>query len=451
MCFNPRLSAAVVLLAACGTESTFMVTVEESASCDGMLQAIEGSLDAPFDVDGDGAFDESNPDCVATWSAENLDCDDSDPEVHPGAEEVPYDGVDNDCDELTPDDDLDGDGFGYEEDCLDDDPDVHPDAEELCNGVDDDCDGMLDEVAELWFEDGDGDGFGDPEEGIPACEQPEGTVADDTDCDDEDATVHPDASEVCNGVDDNCDGSIPGDETTDSDGDGTVDCEDEIDGYALEFDGGDQIAIPGTENEHLTSGFTVELWLCTTTIVTDLEPILVSKHEAGSYNGWFVSLDWGSWSTRHTAVFYLQGTRIAGGPSLNDGMWHHAAATYDGAGGMNLYVDGSWVAGASQSYSSTNAQRISMGSVDGWTCPACLEGTLDEVSVWSTARGSSEIVEDMAAQLAGDEEDLWAWWPFSEGTGQTFADWSGNGRDGVLGATDGEEDSDPSWVEDGPF
>ncbi|MEZ4318615.1 MAG: MopE-related protein [Myxococcota bacterium] len=79
------------------------------------------------DLDGDGflAADE---------------CDDLDALVRPDAEEVPYDGVDNDCDPLTLDDDLDEDGFGRAEDCADGNPDIRPDAEEIFyDGIDNDC------------------------------------------------------------------------------------------------------------------------------------------------------------------------------------------------------------------------------------------------------------------------------------------------------------------------
>ncbi|MCB9763006.1 MAG: hypothetical protein H6739_24615 [Alphaproteobacteria bacterium] len=71
------------------------------------------------------------------------DCDDTDPYVNAGAAEVPYDGADNDCDESTPDDDLDADGYPHVEDCDDEDPAVNPDADDVPdNGVDEDCDGL---------------------------------------------------------------------------------------------------------------------------------------------------------------------------------------------------------------------------------------------------------------------------------------------------------------------
>jgi hypothetical protein len=123
--------------------------------------------------------------------------------------------------------DLDGDGFGdrlaplgavcaLEEgmsdsplDCDDTDDKVFPEARERCNGADDDCDGERDEghERELWYQDRDGDGFGAIFEAVLACDDPgEGWSPNRRDCDDEDPAIHPDATEVCGGGDEDCDG-----------------------------------------------------------------------------------------------------------------------------------------------------------------------------------------------------------------------------------------------------
>ncbi|MBN2800346.1 MAG: hypothetical protein JXX28_14495 [Deltaproteobacteria bacterium] len=177
------------------------------------------------DVDGDG-----HPACE--------ECDDTDAAVNPGASEVPYDGVDNDCEPLTPDDDLDGDGADHDVDCDDSDIFVGPDAPEIpYDGVDNDCDpATLDD-------DLDGDGF-------PRA----------TDCVDDDPAVNPGASEVPHdGIDNDCVGG----DSKDADGDGYDashaggdDCDDTdaaIHPNAAEvpYDGVDNDCLPSTLDDDL--------------------------------------------------------------------------------------------------------------------------------------------------------------------------------------------------------
>ena len=120
------------------------------------------------DGDGDGYGDpettqaaESQPEGYVT---DNTDCDDTDDSINPGAQEIPDDGIDNNCKGL---------------------------------------------YAKTYYEDGDGDGYGDPETTQAAESQPEGYVIDNTDCDDTDETINPAAPEICDdGIDNDCDGLI---------------------------------------------------------------------------------------------------------------------------------------------------------------------------------------------------------------------------------------------------
>ncbi len=172
------------------------------------------------------------------YSERQGDCDDADPLRSPGIEEL-CDGVDNDCDGVTDEAealdartwylDLDGDGFGAAEqracarpwrgveeggDCDDTDPLVSPAGQELCDGLDQDCDGQVDEDAadaSSWYADEDGDGAGDAASSQRSCEQPEGFVADDQDCDDGEPLVAPGRVEVCgDGLDNDCSGLSAG-------------------------------------------------------------------------------------------------------------------------------------------------------------------------------------------------------------------------------------------------
>ena len=108
-------------------------------------------------------------------------------------------------DASTPDED--GDGYPSSEDCDDRNPDISPGAEERCDNIDNDCDGDIDEgLAETWYPDADGDGFGSDAESTEACVRPEGHVPNADDCNDDSAVTFPGADEYCDGIDNDCDG-----------------------------------------------------------------------------------------------------------------------------------------------------------------------------------------------------------------------------------------------------
>ena len=232
--------------------------------CDGVDNNCDGNIDEGFDADGD-TFTTCGT-LTTDGSTVPIDCDDN-PLVcgascYPGnADPDVCDTFDQDCDGLFDEDiniawyqDVDGDGFGDPSveqiacdspegfvsdntDC-DDNPlvcgascypgNLDPD---ICDGRNQDCDEFTDEDPEInWYQDSDGDGFGDPAVEQNACEQPLGFVADNTDCDDNPANcgVHcfpgNTSPDICDTFNQDCDTFIDEDPDTiwyqDSDGDG---------------------------------------------------------------------------------------------------------------------------------------------------------------------------------------------------------------------------------------
>jgi hypothetical protein len=206
------------------------------------------------DSDGDGYVDAACCNTDATGASLcGDDCNDMRGVSHPGNTEA-CDGFDNDCDTAidegvgrTFSPDADGDGFGssvlpsvsgctppvgYVENALDcDDANAFAHdatAAEVCDAHDNDCDGTVDEDTSpiLWYRDLDGDLFGDASDttAVLSCAPVADRVPNGTDCDDTTTARSPAATELCNGVDDNCDGmddtSLMATFYRDADGDG---------------------------------------------------------------------------------------------------------------------------------------------------------------------------------------------------------------------------------------
>ena len=138
------------------------------------------------------------------------------------------DGVGDVCD-----DDDDNDGVLDANDCGPRNRFIYPGAPEDCtNGLDDDCDGQIDEGARDWYRDADGDGFGDPGNVASDCTAPAGYVGNADDCDDTRANVYPGANGPCDdGLDNDCDGAVDNEHPVwgrDADADGFTDPNDQI-------------------------------------------------------------------------------------------------------------------------------------------------------------------------------------------------------------------------------
>ena len=217
--------------------------------CDDKVDADDPSLtDGQLyyeDNDGDGYG--SNSDIMACIQPPNTslnsdDCKDTDPAIHPAADEI-CDNQDNNCNGLNDANDpflidgqiyfkdIDGDGYGStisviacspppnsslnDDDCKDNDPEIHPGADEICDNVDNNCNALYDSDdplildAQLFYLDADNDDFGSSTDSLLTCSPPSGYVLNKLDCDDGNTNANPGAEEIPgNGIDEDCDGLL---------------------------------------------------------------------------------------------------------------------------------------------------------------------------------------------------------------------------------------------------
>jgi hypothetical protein len=231
--------------------------------CDGVDNNCNGQIDEGVtktfyqDADGDGYGSATSTiqacSKPAGYTDKVGDCNDNDSLTNPGAHDICGENnlvIDKDCNSSNNNNlncalvcgDYDGDNYvvnknaygAYENlvcalkkegDCNNNNPLVHTGATEVCDGVDNNCDGQVDEgVIKTFYQDKDNDGYGNPAVSIQACSKPAGYVEQGGDCNDNNPNVHPNATEVCDGVDNNCDGQVDEDITKtfykDKDGDG---------------------------------------------------------------------------------------------------------------------------------------------------------------------------------------------------------------------------------------
>ncbi|HEX6587450.1 MAG TPA: LamG-like jellyroll fold domain-containing protein [Longimicrobiales bacterium] len=217
--------------------------------------------------------------------------------------------------------------------------------------------------------------------------------------------------------------------------------------WALSFDGDDFAEVPNDAAIEGDSIFTVELWV-----------------RPDSTNGGALLAVWGT--TRQTSSWALRLNglvpqllirapsgavvdTVSGGPPLAEDVWQHVAFVYD-RGSAVIYVNGAPVASDTglvrPNQDGTPTLRFGADATGAGGLPASfLNGDLDEIRIWSSARTQAELAADMTASVAG-QPGLRAWWPLASGSGHPVDQVAGliATRGGTLGLT-----STPTWIMDG--
>jgi hypothetical protein len=177
-------------------------------------EGVQSTFYADADNDGFGNAASTTDACTAPtgYVANSLDCNDASASINPNT--VWYFDADGDGYYGTTTTSCTSPGANYSMtsagvDCNDANSSISPSATETCNSVDDNCDGLIDNgIGNTYYADVDNDGYGNNASSVLACTQPVGYVSNHTDCNDSNALVNPSVAELCNLIDDNCNGTI---------------------------------------------------------------------------------------------------------------------------------------------------------------------------------------------------------------------------------------------------
>jgi PKD repeat protein len=208
-------------------------------------------------------------------------------------------------------------------------------------------------------------------------------------------------------------------------------------GYALQFDGvDDAVMISDSPSLHITNTITVEAWIKRS--VMGAQHSIMEKYGCLPGQGGFVLR-----VTAGNKLFFgtrddcNNGSSVTGSSTLQSNVWYHVAGLWDGAA-LRVYVNGALdgVEATTRNPKLGNTTlRIGERGNDG----TFFQGQMDEIRLWSIARSSTNLSQNMNRRLAGTEPGLAGYWRFDEGAGAFANDATANANHGAL--TNG-----PVWV-----
>ncbi len=225
--------------------------------------------------------------------------------------------------------------------------------------------------------------------------------------------------------------------------------------HSLQFDGVDDYAsvshVPGLD----ASGVTVEAWVRPDGPEVPRANILARRDPGGRGDAFLFRIRADMGGVLEFGVSSGgQAWGMAGNTPIPRERWTHVAVSYERSSGtIRLFVDGE-----------LDAERRSpvpalTGEMPVWLGGDPLRGAtgrpfagrIDELRLWDHPRTAEQLAETLRLPLRGDEEGLALLWRMDEGTGQSLADGAGGAVTAILGTGEGDDPSDPSWVDDGPF
>ena len=195
-------------------------------------------------------------------------------------------------------------------------------------------------------------------------------------------------------------------------------------GYALDFDGANDYVNTTYSGISGNNDRTVEAWV---------------KTSATGVN--FIT-EWGVQEINQRFTVTVTGSKLrvefaggglSGSTNVNDGLWHHLAATHSSTSSPStkLYIDGNLEATASFTINTSSSGNVLVGKSAYWS-EREFDGSIDEVRIWSVARTATQIADNIHVLLDGDETGLEAYYKMSNGSGTTITDNSANSNTGTM-------------------
>ncbi len=381
-------------------------TVEDGDCDDANASINPGMAEVPYDgVDNDCNSGTRDDDLDNDGYLKASDCNESDSRINPGMTETPYDGIDNDCNASTFDNDLDQDGYNNDLDCNESDHNVNPGVAEICSdSIDNDCDLAIDAAdPECIDYDVDDDGILNDEDNCKDVANSDQADSDNDDignvCD-SDLRFSYDFTPVTDPLEIHDSSNYGNHARIDSSRKPQiVNVLDWLNGYSAHFDGGsdgtsDNILLDDNASISDFSGMTISAWI---------KPETVSGHRS-------IASKYGNGSGEYEWDFYIYegqlGLRINANftdcsqtitvktdeSNILEETWNHVAATYDGSQ-VKLYVNGEELELENTEYPSgiicDTSEKVRLG-VSGYFENDFI-GYVDEVKVYSYARSFQDL------------------------------------------------------------
>ncbi|MBL7935691.1 MAG: hypothetical protein JNM51_07770, partial [Bacteroidia bacterium] len=212
----------------------------------------------------------------------------------------------------------------------------------------------------------------------------------------------------------------------------------------LSFDGNDDYAkINHNANYNFGTGdFTIEARIKASSTQTDAYPAVMSNRNT--------SLGFGSgfvlYLLNGKLTMYMNGNNVVSTTAdMRDNAWHHVAVKR-ASGTVTLYVDGSSVASTTSSGNINTSYPLWVGIEDFGPTTTAFKGNINEVRLWNVAKSQTDINNNKANYLFGNETGLVGYWKMNEGSGQEMYDYTSAANNSTRGGTTGTNAEDPAWA-----